>query len=504
MLDQGKAYHQGFVDEKSQHLTAFITPWGLYKWLWIPFGLRNAPGAFQRFMEGCLEGLRDEICTPYLDDLIVYSKNFTEHIKHLRKVLRHLRENGVKLKPRKCKLFRKEVSFLRRVVSADGYKLDPSHIAPVLNLAKNPPKMVGEVHQIIGLLGYYHKYIKDFSHIAKPIYDLLATKLAKEDIVKVRSHSRSKGQLPSNHPINWTEEHQIALEHLTKHLTSPPVMAYPNFEEPFLLHTDASETGLVQQNGVLQVIAYGSRTLSPSERNYHLHSGKLEFLALKWSICEQFQDTDNNPLTYVLTSTKLNATGLWWIGELADFNLTLDTIHPGKTHVDADSFSRIPFDFETYMKSYTEELSPEVIKAVTHSAQVQDNGSSNWLTALTDDPTTLTLDSTVLEKPPTSQIDNTHLAQAQEQDRVIGQVRYYLKPGLRPTAQETHAELPATRHLLHEWKKLEIGPDNILRRINGIYKQILLPKKYHRLVYKELHEEIGHLDSDKMAGLARQ
>ena len=266
-------------------------------------------------------------------------------------MLRRLRENGVKLKPKKCKLFRKEVSFLERVVYADGYKLDPSGIAPVLNLAKNPSKTVGEVRQIIGLLGYYRKYIKDFSNIAKPIYDLLATKSAKEDTVKVRSHSRSKGkrdscQLPSNHPVNWTEEHQVALERLTKHLTSPPVMAYSNFKEPFLLHTDASETGLgavlyQQQNGVLQVITYGSRTLSPSEQNYHLHSGKLEFLVLKWSICEQFQDylyyapsfrvyTDNNPLTYVLTSTKLNATGLRWIGELANFNFDI-RYRPGKT-----------------------------------------------------------------------------------------------------------------------------------------------------------------------------
>ena len=116
--------------------------------------------------------------------------------------------------------------------------------------------------------------------------------------------------------------------------------------------------------------------------------------------------TDNNPLTYVLTSTKINATGLRWIGELADFNFDI-RYHPGKTHVDADSFSRIPFDFETYMKSCREELSPDVIQAVTHSAQAQDNGSSNWLTALMDDPTALTLDSTVLEKPPTSQIDKT-------------------------------------------------------------------------------------------------
>ena len=103
-------------------------------------------------------------------------------------------------------------------------------------------------------------------------------------------------------------------------------MAYPKCNEPFLLHTDTSETGLgamlyQEQNNQLRVIAYGSRTLSPLEQNYHLHSGKLEFLALKWAVCDQFRDylyyapsfqvyTDNNPLTYVLTMAKLNATGL--------------------------------------------------------------------------------------------------------------------------------------------------------------------------------------------------
>ena len=112
-------------------------------------------------------------------------------------------------------------------------------------------------------------------------------------------------------------------------------MAYPDFNSPYILHTDASETGLgavlyQHQNGLLRVIAYGSHTLTPAEKNYHLHSGKLEFLALKWAVCDQFRDylyhapsftvyTDNNPLTYVLTSAKLNATGLRWIGELADF-----------------------------------------------------------------------------------------------------------------------------------------------------------------------------------------
>ena len=106
VLDQGKAYHQGFMSEASQPLTAFITPWSLYEWIHIPFRLTNAPACFQRFMEACLGDLRDKICIPYLDDVIIFSPTFEDHIQHLKKVLAHLKEHGVKLKPRKCNLFK--------------------------------------------------------------------------------------------------------------------------------------------------------------------------------------------------------------------------------------------------------------------------------------------------------------------------------------------------------------------------------------------------------------
>ena len=159
-------------------------------------------------------------------------------------------------------------------------------------------------------------------------------------------------QLHSKSSVIWNETHQSILDRLIEHLISPPIMAYPNFSDPFTLHIDTSEIGLgavlyQRQNGLLSVITYDPGTLPPAEKNYYPHSGKLEFLAFKWAICDQFRDylyyapsftdyTDNNPLTYVLSSAKLNATGLRWVYELADFTFTIK-YRPGRVNTDADS-----------------------------------------------------------------------------------------------------------------------------------------------------------------------
>jgi hypothetical protein len=273
VLDQGKAYHQGVLTPESQPLTAFITPWGLYEWVRIPFGLSNAPASFQRFMETCLGELRDEMCVPYLDDIIVFSATFDEHISHLRKVLQRLKEHGVKLEPKKCSMFKREVLFLGRIVSAEGYTLDPSTVAPVLRLKETLPKTVKDVRKLMGFLNYYIRYIENFSSIAKSIYDLLKSYGDINDN-KVKAKGKRGAQPPPNQSITWTTADQSALEKLIECLIDLPLMAYPEPNSPYVLHTDASKSGLgavlyQEQNRKLRVIAYGSRTLTAAENNYN-------------------------------------------------------------------------------------------------------------------------------------------------------------------------------------------------------------------------------------------
>ncbi|CAB4040754.1 Hypothetical predicted protein [Paramuricea clavata] len=360
------------MDKGSRHLTAFITPWGLYEWVRIPFRLMNAPASFQRFMEHCLGDLRDEIAIPYLDDVIVFSRTFNEHVDHLRRVLRRLKEHGVKLKPQKCNLFKREVCFPGRIVSEQGYTMDPKGIEAVESLKDTTLTTIGEV-------------IKTPSRTSS-----------------TRPTGGKNGHLASFTKIHWTQKHQESLEKLIGFLTSPPIMAYPDYSKSYVVHTDASKDGLGEilyqkQDGKMRVISYASRTLTPPEKNYHAHSGKLEFLALKWAITEQFKDylyyapqftvyTDNNPLTYVLTSAKLNATGLRWIGELADYNFNI-RYRPGKANVDADTLSRMSLDMDLYMTSCTEETTQQVLQATISGVQIQEKAP--WVSTPTDEPTVL-------------------------------------------------------------------------------------------------------------------
>ncbi len=339
-LDLKAGYWQVEVAEQDKQKTAFtVGPLGFYEFNRLPFGLSNAPATFQRLMETSMGDLYLTQCLLYLDDIIVYSADFDQHLERLENVFRRLSDHGLKLKPSKCTLFHSEVKYLGHVIGKDGIKTDPEKIATVKDWPV--PQNVKDLRKFLGFSGFYRKFVKDYSKIARPLYSLLKGPL-------------SKGRKRvSDSSFVWGEDQEKAFHHLIECLTSAPVLGYADYSLPFELHIDASLDGLgavlcQNQDGQSRVIAYASRGLSMSECRYPAH--KLEFLSLKWAITEKFRDylychrftvhTDNNPLTYVLSTAKLDATGHRWLSELANFDFDIK-YRSGKVNRDADALSRL-------------------------------------------------------------------------------------------------------------------------------------------------------------------
>ena len=226
------------------------------------------------------------------------------------------------------------------VVSGKGISTNPKKIEAV---SKWPtPRTVYDVRSFLGFVGYYRRFIKNFSKITKPI---------REVITGLENQSKRAAKKTY---IEWSDAADAAFEQLKAMCVSTPILAYPNYQLPFTLHTDSSTDGLgavlyQKQDGKMRVIAYASRSVSKAEANYPAH--KLEFLALKWAVCEKFHEylygskpfevfTDNNPLTYVLTSAKLDACGQRWVAKLANYNFSIK-YKCGVSNTKADALSRI-------------------------------------------------------------------------------------------------------------------------------------------------------------------
>ena len=355
-LDLKAGYWQVELKEEDKHKTAFhVGNLGFYECNRMPFGLCNAPATFQRLMERAMGDLNLRDCLIYLDDIIIFSDTFESHLSRLEAVFQRLHEYNLKLKASKCEFFRTQVTYLGHVVSEDGIKTDPEKLKVLKDWPI--PKNVKDVRKFLGFAGYYRRFVKGFARIVRPLNDLLVGNSTKKP-----SRRRT--------PFQWGETQQRAFETIIEKLSNPPVLAYADYRKPFKLHTDASSSGLgavlyQHHDGIDRVIAYASRSLKPSERNYPAH--KLEFLALKWAITDKFHDylygatfevvTDNNPLTYVLTTAKLDATGHRWVAALSNYNFSL-TYRSGKLNQDADGLSRL-IEGQDQQVMY-----PEVLKAI--------------------------------------------------------------------------------------------------------------------------------------------
>ena len=263
-LDLASGYWQVTLDPAAKEKTAFVTHSGLYQFNVLPFGLCNAPATFQRLMAKVLTGLLGHQCFVYLDDILVASQNWEEHLHSIQLVIDRLQQAGLRLKPKKCKFARRKAAYLGHVVSEAGIEMDTEKVEKVQNFPA--PNNLKTLRQFLGLSSYYRRYIPDFSKVASPLYALTQ----------------------KNAPFIWSPSCQQAFDKLKQLLTTAPILAFPNFSKPFLLETDASGTGLgavlsqEQEDGSIRPLAFASRTLQKQERNYGI--SEREALAVVWAV----------------------------------------------------------------------------------------------------------------------------------------------------------------------------------------------------------------------------
>ena len=341
-FDLNSGFWQVPMDEESKQYTAFtLGSMGLYECESMPFSLCNTPPTFQRLMQNCLGELNLTYCLIHLDDVIVFSEMPEEHLQRMRVVLDCLREHGLKLKLSKCEVFKSEINYLAHHVSQNRVLPSKKNLESIAQCL--PPDTYTKVKSFVGLVGHYRCFIKGFAKIAAPLYDLT---------------SGDNKDKKSEH-VDLCPEALEAFDRLKAACLQAPILAFPDFDKPFLLEMDASGRGLgavlsqKQADGRYHPITYASRVMNETEQRYH--SNKQEFLALKWVVTEQFHEymspygknrnefvvcTDNNLLTYIFSSTNLDAVGQCWVAHLASYNFSLE-YQKGKENMVADFLSRM-------------------------------------------------------------------------------------------------------------------------------------------------------------------
>ena len=307
-IDLQSGYHQVRVKDSDIEKTAFRTRYGHYEFKVLPFGLTNAPATFMSFMNEVLRPYLDQFVVVFLDDILIYSKNQDEHMEHLRLVLEKLREHHLFAKQSKCAFLLEEVEFLGHVVSSQGIKMDAAKVKAVADWPQ--PASVRDVRSFLGLIGYYRRFIQDFSRLAAPL-----TELTRKDI-----------------NFYWSSEHAAAFNALKAAIQTAPVLATPDPTKPFILYTDASimATGAVllqpDNDNKPRPLAFLSHKLLPAERNYTV--GELELLAIihalrAWRCFLEGADfvvyTDHLNLSTMMKAPTLNGRQARWATFLQQF-----------------------------------------------------------------------------------------------------------------------------------------------------------------------------------------
>ena len=334
-MDLTRGYWQVPVSPDDKHKTAFAAPSGLFQFTRMPFGLKGAPATFQRLVDRVLQGL-EEFSGAYIDDIIVFSKLWTDHVRHLQVVLGRLQLAGLTVKISKCHFGVTACSYLGFVVGGGLVKPELSKVQAVLNFP-TPTDKTG-VRAFLGLTGYYRRFIPDFASLAAPLTDL------------------TRKCAPTR--VSWSNECEQAFKSLKGCLCSDPVLRSPNFEKQFILQTDASNRGIgavlsqCDEEGQEHPVAYYSRKLLPREERYS--TVEKECLAIKEAIHHfrtyllgrQFKvETDHQALVWMDRLKDTNARLTRWSLLLQSYDFLVEH-RKGLKNGNADGLSRGPWHQE--------------------------------------------------------------------------------------------------------------------------------------------------------------
>lgn len=340
-IDLTSGFHQIPMKNSDIPKTAFSTMNGKYEFLRLPFGLKNAPAIFQRMIDDVLKDFIGKICYVYIDDIIVFGKDVDDHLRNVDAVFGRLMDSNLRVNLEKTKFMRTEVEFLGYLITSEGIKPDETKVEAITYLP--PPQTLKDLKSFLGMTSYYRKFIRDYAKIAKPL-----TNLTRGENSQVKANQSRKVR------VNLDERALAAFTGLKDLLVSYDVLAFPDFDKPFTLTTDASDYAIGAvlsqgESGKERPIAFISRSLNKTEENYA--TNEKEMLAIVWAL-DNLRSylygakririlTDHQPLTFALGNRNHNAKLKRWKARIEEYNYEL-IYTPGKSNVVADALSRLP------------------------------------------------------------------------------------------------------------------------------------------------------------------
>ena len=327
-LDFKSGYWQIAVRPEDRAKTAFTCHRGLFEFNRMPFGISSAPGIYQAMMAKCLAGIEGVYAVAYLDDILIFSSTYTDHLGHIQEVFKRIRKANLRLNLKKCHFMKPELEYLGHVISENGIRPNPDKVQAIKGLLA--PTCVKDVRSFLGMAGYFRTFIPQFSAIARPL-----TQLTRK-----------------NMHFNWSDEEQQAFEILKQRLIEAPILAFPDPSKPYSLYTDASDYAV---GGILtqdfpegeRVISYVSHQLAANRQVYP--TIEKECFAIIYCITKLKQYilgaditvfTDHKPLKSLFTAEMKNTRVQRWAILLDEYKIKIEYrkgIHNGR----ADMLSRI-------------------------------------------------------------------------------------------------------------------------------------------------------------------